>query len=164
MTRSTRKNSHNTPLRLGHLKQNFLSIHNMADVLTPEQRSFNMSRIRDRDTRPEMIVRSIVHRMGYRYSLHKKGLAGKPDLVLARHRKIINVHGCFFHMHRCKYGRVVPLTNADFWQTKRLSNVERDRRNLNALRREGWRVMVVWECETKKVDRLDKRIRKFLGR
>src|SRR5256885_14389859 len=110
----------------------------MADVLTPQQRSFNMSRIRSRDTRPEMIVRSIVHRMGYRYRLHKKDLPGKPDLVLVRHRKIINVHGCFFHMHNCKYGRVVPSTNADFWKTKRHSNVARDRRNSTALRRDGW--------------------------
>lgn len=135
----------------------------MADVLTPEQRSFNMSQIRNRDTRPEMVVRSIVHRLGYRYGLHKRSLPGKPDLVLVRHRKIINVHGCFFHMHSCKYGSVVPATNATFWKTKRLSNVERDQRNLKALRRDGWRVMVVWECETREPDRLAKRITKFLG-
>jgi len=135
----------------------------MVDVLTPEQRSFNMSRIRSRDTRPEMVVRSIVHRMGYRYRLHKKDLPGKPDLVLTLHRKIINVHGCFFHMHHCKYGRVAPATNAQFWETKRVSNVKRDRRNLAALRRNGWRVMVVWECETRSADRLVKRISKFLG-
>lgn len=122
-----------------------------------------MSRIRNQDTRPELIVRSIVHRMGYRYSLHKKSLAGKPDLVLSRHRKIINVHGCFFHMHHCKYGSVVPATNATFWQTKRLSNVARDRRNSTALRRDGWKVMTVWECETKNVDRLENRLRKFLA-
>src|SRR6267142_1526646 len=113
----------------------------MADVLTPQQRSFNMSRIRSRDTRPEMIVRSIVHRLGYRYRLHKRELPGKPDVVLVRHRKIINVHGCFFHMHYCKYGRVVPATNPEFWRAKRLSNVERDLRNLKALKRDGWRVI-----------------------
>ncbi|MCU1263793.1 MAG: vsr [Acidobacteria bacterium] len=134
----------------------------MADVLTPKQRSFNMSRIRNRDTRPEMIVRSIVHRMGYRYRLHKNDLPGKPDVVLVRHRKIIDVHGCFFHMHKCRYGSVVPATNAEFWQTKRLSNVERDRRNLNALRREGWHVMVVWECETRNSERLARRLGRFL--
>jgi len=133
------------------------------DIHSAEQRSFNMSRIRNRDTRPEIVVRSIVHRMGYRYRLHKSDLPGKPDLVLVRYRKIINVHGCFFHMHSCKYGRVVPATNAKFWKTKRLSNVERDQRNTKVLRRNGWRVMVVWECETKKPDRLAKRITKFLG-
>ena len=134
----------------------------MVDVLTPKQRSFNMSRIRNRDTRPEMIVRSIVHRMGYRYSLHKKDLPGKPDLVLVRHRKIIDVHGCFFHMHDCKYGKVVPATNAKFWKTKRLSNVMRDRRNLTRLRRDGWRVLTVWECQTRDPILLAKRLVKFL--
>lgn len=135
----------------------------MADVLTPQQRSFNMSRIRSRDTRPEMIVRSIVHRLGYRYRLHKSDLPGKPDLVLVRHRKLIDVHGCFFHMHQCRYGRVVPATNAKFWKTKRLSNVERDRRNLRALRRTGWGVMIVWECETRNPASLLKRLQKFLA-
>ena len=134
----------------------------MVDVLTPKQRSFNMSRIRSRDTRPEMIVRSIVHGMGYRYSLHKKSLPGKPDLVLVRHRKIIDVHGCFFHMHDCKYGRVVPVTNAKFWKTKRLSNVKRDQRNLTALRRDGWQVFTVWECQTRDPTLLTKRLVKFL--
>ena len=133
----------------------------MVDVLTPAQRSFNMSRIKDRNTRPEMIVRSIVHRLGYRYRLHKKDLPGKPDVVLVRHRKIIDVHGCFFHMHTCKYGRVVPVTNAAFWKAKRLSNVERDRRNLRALRKD-WHVMTVWECQTKDSNRLKKRLEKFL--
>lgn len=135
----------------------------MTDVLTPEQRSFNMSRIRNRDTRPEMIVRSIVHRMGYRYSLHKKSLPGKPDVVLVRHRKIIDVHGCFFHMHDCRYGRVVPVTNADFWKTKRLSNAARDRRNLAALEAGGWRVLIIWECETRDMAQLERTLRRFLA-
>jgi DNA mismatch endonuclease (patch repair protein) len=135
----------------------------MADVLTPEQRSFNMSRIRSRDTRPEIIVRSIVHRMGYRYRLHKKDLPGKPDLVLVRYRKVIDVHGCFFHMHNCKYGKVTPVTNAEFWKAKRLSNVKRDRRNLAALKLDGWQVLTVWECQTRDARRLTKRLVKFLG-
>lgn len=134
----------------------------MTDVLTPAQRSFNMSRIKSRDTRPEMIVRSIVHRLGYRYRLHKKDLPGSPDVVLVRHRKIIDVHGCFFHMHNCRYGRVIPATNAEFWRIKRLSNAHRDRRNLRVLKREGWRVMIVWECETKDSQRLAKRLKRFL--
>src|SRR5258706_5451842 len=130
------------------------------DVHSPQQRSFNMSRIRNRDTRPEMIVRSIVHRLGYRYRLHKSDLPGKPDIVLVRHRKIIDVHGCFFHMHKCKYGRVVPATNAKFWRTKRLSNVARDRRNQRALKRDGWHVLIVWECETRKRAALEQNLQK----
>jgi DNA mismatch endonuclease (patch repair protein) len=135
----------------------------MTDVHTPAQRSFNMSRIRNRNTRPEMFVRSMVHRMGYRYRLHRKDLPGKPDLVFPKRRKVIFVHGCFFHMHDCRYGRVTPKTNAEFWQTKRLSNVERDRRNVAALKRDGWKVLEVWECQTKEPELLEKRVRKFLS-
>jgi DNA mismatch endonuclease (patch repair protein) len=134
----------------------------VVDVHNPKQRSFNMSRIRYRDTKPEIIVRRVVHRMGYRYSLHKKSLPGKPDLVLVRHRKIIDVHGCFFHMHDCRYGRVVPATNAEFWKNKRQSNYDRDKRNLKALKRDGWKVMIVWECETRNLSKLSKRIERFL--
>ena len=134
----------------------------MADVLTRAQRSFNMSRIRNRDTRPEMIVRSIVHQLGYRYKLHKKDLPGKPDVVLVRHRKIIDVHGCFFHMHNCRFGRVVPVTNAEFWRVKRLSNVQRDRRNRQLLKLAGWRVLTVWECQTKDLTRVAQLVEGFL--
>lgn len=134
----------------------------MADVLTPQQRSFNMSRIRSRDTRPEMIVRSVVHGLGFRYRLHKKDLPGKPDLVLVRHRKIIDVHGCFFHMHNCPYGRVVPATNAEFWRTKRESNLNRDRRNVKLLKKAGWRVLIVWECQTRHPETLEKALSDFL--
>jgi len=134
----------------------------MADVLTPQQRSFNMSRIRSRDTRPEMVVRSIVHRLGFRYRLHKKDLPGKPDLVLVRHRKIIDVHGCFFHMHNCPYGKVVPATNAEFWRTKRESNLNRDRRNVKLLKKGGWQVLVVWECQTRHPEILEKTLSDFL--
>lgn len=134
----------------------------MTDVLTPEQRSYNMSRIRYRNTRPEMIVRSLVHRLGYRYRLHKSDLPGKPDVVLVRHKKIIDVYGCFFHMHKCKYGNVIPATNTDFWQTKRRSNVERDLRNRTFLKVQGWRVMIVWECETRNVRQLEKKLITFL--
>lgn len=136
----------------------------MPDVHSPQQRSFNMSRIRNRDTKPEIIVRSIVHRLGFRYRLHKRDLPGKPDLVLVRHGKIINVHGCFFHMHKCTYGRVVPATNAEFWQKKRLGNAKRDQRNLRSLKRAGWQVMTIWECETKDIAILSKKIEKFLER
>lgn len=135
----------------------------MTDVHTPAQRSFNMSRIRNRNTRPEMIVRSLAHRMGYRYRLHRKDLPGRPDLVFPSRRKIIFVHGCFFHMHDCRYGRVTPKQNAEFWQAKRLSNVERDRRNLTALKRDGWKVLEVWECQTREPELLGSVLRNFLA-
>lgn len=125
----------------------------MADSLTPEQRRLCMASIRDRDTKPEIIVRKIVHRLGYRYRLHCKNLPGKPDLVFRRYRSVIFVHGCFWHAHRCKRGRSKPHTNTVFWQTKRAGNRERDRRNLRKLRSMGWKVLVVWECQLRKPDR-----------
>lgn len=121
----------------------------MVDVHSPAQRSYNMSRIRGKDTRPEMIVRSLVHQMGFRFRLHRKDLPGKPDLVLPRHERVIFVHGCFWHMHRCRYGRVTPKTNAEFWQAKREGNVARDRRNRRKLKAAGWQVLTIWECWTK---------------
>ncbi|GAB5440270.1 MAG: very short patch repair endonuclease [Fuerstiella sp.] len=136
----------------------------MADVHSAAQRSYNMSRIRGKDTKPELLVRSVVHRMGYRFRLHRTDLPGKPDLVLPKHRKIIFVHGCYWHMHRCRYGRVVPKTNTEFWQQKRQSNVQRDRRNLKQLRKDGWRVLVVWECWTRQPEqRLLPRLEAFLN-
>jgi len=135
----------------------------MADVHSAKQRSFNMSRIRGKDTKPELIVRSLVHQMGFRFRLHRKDLPGKPDLVLPRHHKVIFVHGCFWHMHRCRYGRVVPKTNTEFWQTKRTGNVERDRRNLIALRKAGWQSLVIWECWTRDPEsQVIPRLEKFL--
>jgi DNA mismatch endonuclease (patch repair protein) len=134
----------------------------MPDVLTPEQRKYNMSRIRYKNTRPEMIVRSEVHRMGFRYRLHKSNLPGKPDLVLARHKKVIFVNGCFWHMHTCKYGIVKPRTNAEFWKNKRLGNVKRDRRNIRELKKNGWQVLVVWECWTKNIPLLRRKLSAFL--
>jgi DNA mismatch endonuclease (patch repair protein) len=134
----------------------------MTDVHTREQRSRNMSAIRGKDTKPEMLVRSIVHRLGYRYRLHSRDLPGAPDLVFARLRKIINVHGCFWHMHTCRYGLVTPRTNADFWKTKRSGNVDRDRIILHKLRADGWDVLTVWECETRNAEALQRRLRAFL--
>src|SRR5262245_59349704 len=135
----------------------------MTDVLTPEQRKYNMSRIRYKDTRPEMIVRSLVHGMGLRYKLHNATLPGKPDLVLTRHKKIIFVHGCFWHMHTCKYGRVKPMTNPEFWESKRLGNVKRDRKHIRELKKQGWQVLVVWECWTKNIPLLIKKLSVFLA-
>ena len=137
----------------------------MADVLTQEQRRRCMSAIRDKDTKPEMDVRRLVHAMGYRFRLHLKNLPGKPDLVFPRLRKIIFVHGCFWHMHRCKRGRVVPKSNAEYWRKKREGNVERDKRTRRKLLRLNWEILVVWECQTrlKKREWLKERLNSFLS-
>jgi DNA mismatch endonuclease (patch repair protein) len=121
-----------------------------------------MSRIRAKDTRPEIIVRRSVHCMGYRFRLHQRKLPGSPDIVLSRHRKVIFVHGCFWHKHYCRYGRVRPATNKGFWEKKRQGNVDRDRRNVKALRRMGWNVLVAWECWTRDIPKLERRLRDFL--
>src|SRR5947208_105211 len=121
----------------------------MPDNLTPEQRSFNMSRIRSGNTKPELLIRSILHNLGYRYRLHRRELPGKPDLVFPSRRKVIFVHGCFWHMHKCRFGSVKPKSNADYWEAKRLSNVKRDRDHIKSLKSIGWKVFVIWECQTK---------------
>ena len=134
----------------------------MTDVHSEDQRKFNMSQIRGKDTKPEMVVRSLLHRNGYRYRLHVKDLPGKPDIVLPKHRKIIEVYGCFWHMHNCKYGRVKPKTNSKFWEKKRKATVQRDRRNLTALTASGWSVLEIWECECNDADVLQHKLTKFL--
>lgn len=134
----------------------------MADVLTTEQRHRNMASIRDRDTRAEMVVRSMIHGMGYRYRLHRKGLPGKPDIVFPRLRKAVFVHGCFWHMHDCRYGKVKPATNSEFWHKKRTGNVERDRKNIAALEAQGWEVLVIWECWTRDPQMIARQITDFL--
>ncbi|HYO82416.1 MAG TPA: very short patch repair endonuclease [Bryobacteraceae bacterium] len=130
----------------------------MTDVLTPEQRSRNMAAIRSRNTRPEIIVRSALHAMGFRFRLHRSDLPGKPDLVLPRYGTAIFVHGCFWHMHNCRYGRPRPSTNSQFWEEKRKGNVARDRRNVFELKHAGWRVFTIWECETRDPDLLRNRL------
>ncbi len=134
----------------------------MPDVLSPEQRHKNMSNIKSKNTKPEMIVRSLVHRMGYRYRLHNKDLPGKPDLVFSRYKKIIEVYGCYWHMHDCKYGKVTPQTNAEFWKKKRKGNVVRDNRNQYELKKHGWEVLIIWECQTKDIKSLTAIIDSFL--
>lgn len=135
----------------------------MVDVLTPVQRSFNMSRIKGKNTSPEITVRRLLCLLGYRYRLHVRKLPGCPDIVLSKHRTVIFVHGCFWHMHKCRFGRVTPKTNAEFWQRKRTGNVERDKRNRRRLRKE-WSVLTVWECETRDALRLSKKLSNFLSR
>lgn len=117
------------------------------DRISRERRSANMAAIRGKDTKPEVIVRRYLHAKGFRFRLHKAGLPGKPDIVLARYNSVILVHGCFWHVHECPLGAVKPKTNADFWAAKRQRNVERDGEKVTALRQLGWRVKVIWECE-----------------
>lgn len=131
------------------------------DVHTPEQRRRNMSAIKGKDTKPEMIVRRLVHRLGYRYVLHLKRLPGRPDLVFPSRRKVIFVHGCFWHMHHCRWGAVVPAVRTEFWQGKRSGNVKRDDVHREALISQGYEVLVVWECELKDPE-LSERLAAFL--
>ena len=118
----------------------------MADVHSRAIRSKNMAAIRGKHTRPEMVVRRALHALGLRYRLHTR-LPGKPDLVFPKHRAVLFVHGCFWHRHTCANGRVLPRTRAEFWKEKLEGNAERDRRNRLALKKAGWRVFVIWECE-----------------
>lgn len=134
----------------------------MTDVLTKEQRRLNMSRIRGKDTTPEIMVRSYLHQRGYRYQLHVSSLPGKPDLVFKSRRKAIFVHGCFWHLHACKYGRVVAKTNAAFWAKKRADNAHRDAISISKLRRQGWSVLVIWECWLKRPEWAGAKLIKFL--
>ena len=135
----------------------------MTDVLTPEQRSRCMSRIRGKDTKPELVVRKMIHGMGFHYRLHRKNLPGKPDIVFSRLKKIILVHGCFWHMHNCRYGRTRPATNIKFWEDKRQATKTRDIKNKEELRKMGWNVLVIWECQIKNKERLKKIILSFLN-
>ena len=136
----------------------------MADTVTPERRSEIMSRIKSGDTKPELAVRRLTHAMGYRYRLHRKDLPGKPDLVFAGRRKVIFVHGCFWHQHAdpsCPLARR-PKSNRDFWLPKLRRNAERDAETQRRLADLGWQVLVLWECEVGASQRIANRIRRFL--
>lgn len=135
----------------------------MTDVHTPEQRSRNMAAIRCKDTKPEVSVRSVLHRLGYRFRLHRTDLPGKPDIVLPKFRFTIFVHGCFWHSHSCKYGSVTPATRREFWKLKRAGTVGRDKRNIQALRKLGWRTLVIWECEVRDSRSLSVRLQRRLS-
>lgn len=121
----------------------------MADTFTKAERSRIMAAVKDRDTTPELVVRRLVHSVGYRYRVHVKDLPGCPDLVFPSRRKIILVHGCFWHRHRCSSGRSMPASRVDYWSAKFARNQARDLCNRRALRRLGWRVLTVWECQTR---------------
>jgi DNA mismatch endonuclease (patch repair protein) len=117
----------------------------MTDVLTPEQRQRNMSVIRGRDTAPELLVRRGLHARGLRFRLHDRQLPGRPDLVLARYRTVVFVHGCFWHAHGCRLSKM-PTTRQEFWRKKLEENVARDHKSITILQARGWRVLVIWEC------------------
>ncbi len=140
----------------------------MADVLTPKQRSYNMSRIHGKDTKPEEIVRKYLFSHGFRYRKNDARLPGKPDIVLTKYKAVIFVNGCFWHKHEgCRYF-VWPKDNAEFWKEKIEKNAARDQRNYELLQKDGWRVIIVWECELKKhlagqtLARLDEALKKYL--
>jgi DNA mismatch endonuclease (patch repair protein) len=137
----------------------------MTDKLSPERRSANMSRIRSKDTKPEMVVRKLAHAMGYRYRLHRKDLPGKPDLAFGPRRKVVFVHGCFWHQHEvehCKDGRR-PKSNTAYWNAKFKRNIQRDAVHVSALQAEGWQVLTIWDCETKDLAAVTCRLAEFLG-
>ncbi|MGC9950779.1 MAG: very short patch repair endonuclease [Bryobacteraceae bacterium] len=132
------------------------------DKLSPEHRSENMRRIRSTNTSPEMIVRKLVHGMGYRYRLHVPRLPGKPDLVLSRLRRIIEVRGCFWHQHPGCIDSHIPKSRTEYWRPKLKKNQKRDRENEKRLRAAGWNVLTIWECETTESEALVERINAFL--
>lgn len=132
------------------------------DIKTPKQRSWNMSRIRSQDTRPEMLVRSFLYQRGFRFRLHDKSLPGSPDIVLPKYRTVIEIRGCFWHRHPGCNVATMPLSNVDFWKAKFERNVARDKKNEVAISSLGWNLIVVWGCQVRDksvLDRLPARIK-----
>jgi DNA mismatch endonuclease (patch repair protein) len=121
-----------------------------------------MSLILKRDTKPEIVVRRLAHGLGFRFRLHKRDLPGTPDLVFPRFRKIIDVRGCFWHSHKCRRNKPPVATRTEYWQPNLVRNRKRDSTNLRKLQRDGWEVLVIWECETRDVENLHLRIEQFL--
>lgn len=126
-------------------------------------RSANMRSIRSKDMQPELTVRRLAHKLGYRFRLHRKDLPGKPDLVFGPRRKVIFVHGCFWHSHNCKAAHI-PKSNQEYWVPKLERNKTRDIKNIEGLEAKGWQALVIWECEARDEGHLKKRLRTFLGR
>ncbi|MEQ1901376.1 MAG: very short patch repair endonuclease [Devosia sp.] len=134
----------------------------LVDRLTPRARTSLMRNVKGKNTTPELMVRRMLHRAGYRFRLHRADLPGKPDIVLPARRRIVLVNGCFWHGHDCRYGRL-PKSRLEFWGPKIEGNRARDARNLSDLKAAGWRVLVVWQCETRVQAALQQRLIKFLG-
>jgi DNA mismatch endonuclease, patch repair protein len=134
----------------------------MADIVSTSVRSWIMSSVPQRNTNPERIVRSCLHHLGFRFRLHRRDLPGTPDIVLPKHRIAIFVHGCFWHQHAgCTKSRK-PTSNCDYWDQKLADNVKRDKRKNTALKKSGWRVVVIWQCETRELDSLTKKLLRLL--
>ncbi len=134
------------------------------DNLSPEQRRWTMTQVKGRDTTPEIVVRSLLHRLGFRFRVQGRKLAGKPDIVLPKHRTVVFVHGCFWHRHpNCKRAST-PVSNADYWTTKFKRTVARDASHQAVLEAEGWRVLVVWECELRDLPALAMRLQHCLSK
>jgi DNA mismatch endonuclease (patch repair protein) len=130
--------------------------------MEPAERYKRMSSVKSKGSKPEMIVRRMIHALGYRYRLHVKELPGSPDLVFRGKKKAVFIHGCFWHRHDCKSGSRIPPSNKEYWLPKLALNQERDRKVVDSLLKLGWSVLVIWECETKDADSLRKRITTFL--
>lgn len=131
------------------------------DIYSREKRSDIMARVKATDSIPELTVRRLLHGLGYRYRLHRNNLPGRPDIVLSKHKSVIFVHGCFWHHHKgCKKSKL-PETNENFWKKKILDNVARDKRTVRELRKTGWKVLVLWECQVRSSE-LQKKIKHFL--
>ncbi len=136
------------------------------DVLSKQERSKQMSLFRSKDTKPELLVRHLVHRLGYRFRLHRKDLPGRPDLIFPARKKIIFVHGCFWHGHKCRLGRI-PKSRLTYWRGKISGNFERDKTTIRRLRGMRWKCLVLWECQlrqSRRRDALTKTLKRFLGR
>ena len=134
----------------------------MTDVFPESKRSWIMRRVREKDTSPELIVRSVTHKLGYRFRLHQKDLPGKPDIVFPGRKKVIFVHGCFWHGHECARGNRIPKTNNSYWKEKIAQNVARDKKHLHDLAILGWQALSVWECQIKDLEALRSSIVSFI--
>jgi len=133
----------------------------MSDIFSKPKRSEIMSHISGKETKPEVIVRKYLFSQGFRFRKNVKDLPGKPDVVLLKYKTVIFIHGCFWHGHTCKRG-VLPATNVEFWKTKIRGNIERDKRNVSELEKQGWKVFVIWQCEIKNIELRNKRLEKLV--
>ena len=131
------------------------------DTRTPAKRSEIMSAVRTKNTGPELLVRKLLSKQGYRYRLHRKDLPGRPDIVFPGRQKAILVHGCFWHGHRCKKGRL-PKSHLRYWRRKISDNKKRDDRNISKLKQYGWNVLIIWQCQLKDIVAIETKIRRFI--
>ncbi|MGC2164247.1 MAG: DNA mismatch endonuclease Vsr [Silvibacterium sp.] len=135
----------------------------MTDSITTERRSDNMRKIRSKDTKPELQIRKLLFGLGYRFTLHRKDLPGEPDIVFTGRKRVIFIHGCFWHQHQdCREGRV-PGSRQEYWIPKLKNNISRDQKHVVELQKLGWKVLVIWECQVTNIDRAEDMMLKFLG-